>query len=542
MRTKLLLALSFCVASYFTSAADVITTPSQLKTVTVYRMGAEMTHTANALLKQGTTELVIEGISSQVDLNSVQITCPSQVTLLSFEFSNNYLVNAVLTPRLQLLTDSLERLQKEADRINLSLTTSLELLDVLKANKELKGTAAGLSVAELTKLMDYYKTKSLEVQNDILQWREKKKKKEADIEKITNQIEEEKKRNTVSGGRLLLQLAATAGGKADFTITYLSKNAYWIPFYDIKVESIEKPLQVIHKAKIVQTTGIDWKQVKLSLSTAIPNQMGNAPVFNSWFLSYAYPVYKEQLQNQVTANRIQSRVTAPFSETEEAAIVPSVINEKKDLEDYLTIKDNALNVTFDIAIPYDVPTNGKEQTATLQQTTVGSRYKYYSAPKLDKEAYLLAEVPDWEALNLLPGEANVIFEGTYVGKSYIDPNSTADTLNLTLGRDKRVVVTRTKLADYSSTKFLGNNKLQQFTYEITVKNNKKETVHMLLKDQFPLTTNKDIEVELKEASGAAINNDMGVATWPLTLAPGETKKLRISYSVKYPKDKVLNLN
>jgi uncharacterized protein (TIGR02231 family) len=155
---------------------------------------------------------------------------------------------------------------------------------------------------------------------------------------------------------------------------------------------------------------------------------------------------------------------------------------------------------------------------------------------------LLAEVADWEKLNLLPGDANIIFEGTYVGKSFIDPNSTFDTLNLTLGRDKRVVVKKEKLVDYSSVKFFGNNKQQKITYELTVKNNKKDTVRMLLKDQYPLSTNKEIEVELLDAGGAAINTDIGVLTWKLELAPGENKKIRFAYSVKYPKDKSLNLN
>jgi uncharacterized protein affecting Mg2+/Co2+ transport len=93
------------------------------------------------------------------------------------------------------------------------------------------------------------------------------------------------------------------------------------------------------------------------------------------------------------------------------------------------------------------------------------------------------------------------------------------------------------MVDYSSVKFLGSNKKQIFTYEITVKNNKREKVSMLLKDQFPLSTNKDIEVELLESSGATINSDLGVLNWTVELAPGETKKFKTSYSIKYPKIK-----
>ncbi|HEV2355991.1 MAG TPA: DUF4139 domain-containing protein, partial [Puia sp.] len=127
-------------------------------------------------------------------------------------------------------------------------------------------------------------------------------------------------------------------------------------------------------------------------------------------------------------------------------------------------------------------------------------------------------------------------------KSFIDPGSTQDTLNLTLGRDKRIVVKREKIVDYSSVKFLGSNKKETFTYEITVRNNKKEKVRMLLKDQYPISTDKEIESELLEGGGATVNKDNGVLTWTLELAPGETRQIRISYSIRYPKDKVLRIS
>jgi uncharacterized protein (TIGR02231 family) len=219
-----------------------------------------------------------------------------------------------------------------------------------------------------------------------------------------------------------------------------------------------------------------------------------------------------------------------------------LITLKDGLDDYISIANRELDITFNIELPYDVPTNGKAQTATLKEYDVPVTYKYYAVPKLDKEAFLLAEVADWEGLNLLPGEANIIFEGTYIGKSFIDPSSTQDTINLTMGRDKRVVIKREKLKDFSSVKFLGANKKQVLTYEITIKNNKKDEVNMILKDQYPVSQNKEVEAELLESNNAAVNEETGVLTWKLKLAPGEVKKVKISYSVKYPKDKILNLN
>jgi uncharacterized protein affecting Mg2+/Co2+ transport len=103
------------------------------------------------------------------------------------------------------------------------------------------------------------------------------------------------------------------------------------------------------------------------------------------------------------------------------------------------------------------------------------------------------------------------------------------------------VIKKEKLVDYSSVKLIGSNKLQLITYEITVKNNKNEPINLILKDQYPISTNKDIEVELLQSSKGSINEEIGVITWQMTIDPGKSEKRRISYNAKYPKGKMLNL-
>ena len=157
--------------------------PSDLKSVTVYRSGAEMVHLSTAQLAQGSQELVIRNISNQVDINSVQVNCPSAVTIMGVEFSNNFLETAETSLRLKSLRDSADKVQKEADRITIQIQTTTDLLEVLKANRELKGSQTGLSVAELVKLMDYYKTKSTELQNELASQRELLKKTNEQLQK-----------------------------------------------------------------------------------------------------------------------------------------------------------------------------------------------------------------------------------------------------------------------------------------------------------------------------------------------------------------------
>jgi uncharacterized protein (TIGR02231 family) len=204
------------------------------------------------------------------------------------------------------------------------------------------------------------------------------------------------------------------------------------------------------------------------------------------------------------------------------------------------IIENQLNISFDIDIPYDILSNGKEHSVALKEIKLPASYKYFAAPRVEKEAFLLAEINDYSKYNLLQGEANIIFEGMYVGKTMINPNQTSDTLSLSMGRDKGISIKRDKVVDKSGTKFLSSKKEQTFTYDITIRNNKKEAVDMKLQDQIPLSPDKEIEIELLENSNGKLVAETGILTWDLNLKPSETKKIRISYKVRYPKDKTFS--
>jgi uncharacterized protein (TIGR02231 family) len=151
----------------------------------------------------------------------------------------------------------------------------------------------------------------------------------------------------------------------------------------------------------------------------------------------------------------------------------------------------------------------------------------------------MAEISDWENLDLLPGQANIIMDGKYIGKSFIDPNSTVDTLNINLGRDKRVSIKRVTIKNTEKVKIKGDNKTESFSYEIVVKNNKKQPINLLLKDQFPLSNDKEIEVALVNDGEAEINTEIGVLNWKLTIPAGESKSKQFGYTVKYPKTKII---
>ncbi len=157
---------------------------------------------------------------------------------------------------------------------------------------------------------------------------------------------------------------------------------------------------------------------------------------------------------------------------------------------------------------------------------------------MDNDAFLIAQIDRWDSLSLLPGQANIIMDNVYLGKSFLNPNTTEDTLNLSLGRDKRVSINRKLIKEFKSVK-RNDTKTETYTYETTVKNNKNKPVELQLKDQYPISQTKEVEVVLTEDGSANIDNETGLMNWNIKLQPGESKKIRFSYQIKYPKNKVI---
>ncbi|MGC9344001.1 MAG: DUF4139 domain-containing protein, partial [Bacteroidales bacterium] len=166
-------------------------------------------------------------------------------------------------------------------------------------------------------------------------------------------------------------------------------------------------------------------------------------------------------------------------------------------------------------------------------------YQYYSVPKIDKDAFLIANIVDWEQYNLLEGEANIFFEDTYVGKTLLDVRFASDTLEISLGRDKMISVEREKIKDFSSKQFIGTKKEETRAWKTTIRNNKNQAINMILLDQVPVSTLEEIEVTVDEKSGGKLDEETGVIKWEFSLEPGKSKEFNLRYSVKYQKNRTL---
>jgi uncharacterized protein (TIGR02231 family) len=221
-----------------------------------------------------------------------------------------------------------------------------------------------------------------------------------------------------------------------------------------------------------------------------------------------------------------------------AAGVDITNNYRKQKEDIQTVtvitQYQPTAVTYKIEDKYSLETDGKTTTIRIKDFSVPALYDYYSAPKIDASAFLTAKILNWQEYDLQPGEVNLYFEGTFLGKTYIDLATAPDTLSISLGKDNNVRIHRKLIKEYSSKKFIGNNQTESKQYEIAIRNTKKVPVTIRVEDQVPVSVNKEIDVDNINASNAELDKVTGIITWIIELQPGQEKQLSFTYSVKYP--------
>jgi len=554
--TAILFAVVITGKAQDTSRAD-----ASLSAATVFfGNGAELTHNAKVMVTANTKQIIISQLSTSIDINSLQINVPENVALLSQRFALfTPVLPVIINPIIKKLQDSIKLLQKEQGRINNLVAIEQATLDktnilIELAMKEISNKT--ISSDEAIKLINVNTTKIEKAKTTLYNLGEAYNglnEKIADLQKGIREAESKPVKPAKSYGQLTLQVICSSTGEIPVSLSYFTNNAGFTPLYDVRVNSKTNDLKLVYKAAITQTTGIDWKQTKLTLSTSNPSWDGIAPLLTPWYLQQ----YMQQLYGKASGVMINSQNSIQAFSDKEMAVDEVVVtgygDVKKQLradktvvpstiQQYTTLTESQLNTNFEIDLPYNIESDGQVHSVTIKAEKIDARLKNYAVPKMDNDAYLLAEIADWQKLDLLPGVANIIMDNTYIGKSIIDPNSTADTLNLSLGKDKRVAIKRMLVKDFTSAKTSGSITKQVFTYELTVKNNKLTNVDLLLKDQYPISTVKEIEIKLEDGNGAALNEETGVLTWKLELKPGESKKVRFSYTVKYPKEmRIANL-
>ncbi len=660
-------ALVACATLLFAKDLPVISTISSVK---VFLSGAEVTRTVKTSLVIGTSTLVFTKLSEEVDPTNIQVNGQGAFTILGVTHRLNHAEEKQDRTEVKELEASIKAMEADFAKEN----TLLDLMrkeETRLSKNDLFGGDKGVSMEELRQMNEYMQQRIETIALSTLTKQARANDLSDQLTKLRQQLVQLKGKKPRPTSEVVVEVTCTSAVEAKLTLKYLVKSAGWSPSYDIRVTDISRPLDLSYKALVYQSTGEEWKDVALSLSSGDPNKGAMMPLLSTWLLDFgartrpvappkahafqpgirdvrgivrdektgeplpfvniqlvdasgnmingtttdfdgyyaiaipenghelrfSYVGYKTQ-GTPVFAGTINQPLTPALTELSEIVIaerksanvsrltpghiqrIPAiggsvdtdyrgshseesyyyidgvkvatggvaanygdvsggVININADAALGQTVIERATNFEFAIKVPYTIPSDGQNHSVGVQEQQLTAQYRYYCTPKLDLDAFLFAKVTGWEALNLLPGPAHIYFEGTYVGESELDLSVAGDTLDLSLGRDKGVSVQRTKRKDFSQKQTAGNKRTDSISWELAVRNNKAQSVDLIITDQFPVATRSEIEVELLESSAAQVHEDKGFLTWKKTLDPRTTAQLVFTYSVKYPKEGVV---
>jgi uncharacterized protein (TIGR02231 family) len=504
----------------------------------VFLTGAQITRTATVAIPKGTSNLVFRDVSTLVIPQSIQVATDNEITILSVNHQVNYLEDQSKRDEVIKLESQLKTLKEKANYETAMLQVFQQEESMLIKNQSIGGNNVLLKAIDLKEAMDFQRTRMTEVKTKQLDINQRLENYNKDITKINQQLAELNNIHTKASGEIVININAIEATTSKIHLTYVVNNAGWYPSYDLRVTDISNPINLNYKANVYQTSGEDWTNVNLTLSSGNPNESGSKPILNRWNLMTNSPL---SLNEVVVVGYGIRRDESENEDKQEAPRIRGKSLRSKALAPKVMVADAQTTFQFIIEQPYNIPSDGKQHTVNVQERTINALYEYYCVPKLDKDAFLTARITGWEEMNLLSGEANLYYEGTYLGKALLDTHNTSDTLDISLGRDKNIVVNRLKEKEFSRKQVFGNNKTDERRWEISIRNKKSQPINIVVEDQYPTSTDKDIVVERGEAKEATLDEATNKLTWRLKIDPAKEKKIGFSYSVKYPKSSTVIL-
>lgn len=452
---------------------------------------------------------------------------------------------------------------------------------------------------------------------------------EKDLRRLNNEIDKIKEKISILDeqikrkgsntrkrvGDLILKVSSTRAYTALAEMSYLHLDAGWTPSYDLRVNSLDKPLQIDYKAEIYQNTGEDWSAIDLSISTAEPTRNYNLPVFSTYYLSFnnyytggvhrrnaltgpyitgfvldetgepliganilikgtttgtitdingsfsvRTPVdnptlvvsflgydskeilaYGDNMRIQLQeGNLLEEVVVSGYSSLSGSVRGVSSFNKRKKETIPISLIKSTTSFSYDIAGKISLESTKEAETVFIRIEAAQTSYIYQAFPKLENIAYLTAEIDNWSELQILPGNANIYLDNRYVGQTNIDGYYREDGDKIiSLGQDRNVSVERVLAKDYKKRKSLGKNVIEKRKWEIFIENDREEKIAITIKDQYPISKDSDIKIDLKEDSGADNNKDTGLLVWNKNIDSGQSLSMVFEYEVKAPKNRKL---
>jgi len=504
MKTNLILLLA--AMPLWLSAQKEVETTATITEVMVYTSSAEVNYEKEIALPRGQTVVVFTGLTPYIVPNSVNVSVgdPALHIITVAERINYTRPRKDLDQQVQGLQDSVKRLTRELGLVRCRLDAASTEQELLFKDEAIGGLSTrGVAVAEIEKASAFFSKRYYELSKALLDDREK----EQELKERRKRCESQIGVLSGSASQNSSEIRVTVNNPADkpvkFQFRFLTSRGGWAPVYDFRYEGPGKPLGFVFRANVFNASGTPWQDVRIRLSTANP------------MAGFAMPSLSEPVA----------------STKKEATTIDGVKFKTIELVNAIT--------EYTIAHQYSIPSDARPYLVDVATNSMPASFSYLLIPKLDPFGFLMAKVPNWNAYNLIPGEANIYNMGSYMGKTFLDTYAANDTLGLYLGKDKSIQAIRSETQNYNPRNLIGNYSVEKVQTVITIKNTTANALAIELIDQVPYFDKDDKEkFSIWDIDAAVYTKSDGMLKWRFTLQATETKTLSFGYEIKTPRDLV----
>jgi uncharacterized protein (TIGR02231 family) len=541
--TSLVLVTAFAVMP--AQAADLDAT-SAIDTVTVYPDGASVTRVISLDLPSGDNTLVARDFPLVLDPSSLRVEgeAGDKLTIGAIDTRQPRQITPANLPEIDKRIEALKDQRADLDGTIASAEARRKFAErfaeVSPAGLGEKGEARPLSDwrAAFTAVADEVAITEAAIREA--------QRKQRDIDRDIARLEQDRSAKPPAKLEVRIDLASAAATKATLRVTYSVRNARWAPLYDARLDTganDRKPaLELVRRAEITQSTGEDWSNVTLGVSTVRVARGGAAPDLNSLIVQYPQPprqaVAGEYSMRSRGADQFASAPAAPMPEPAQNLAKKA---EKAD-EQQAAAEIGTFQTAFRIPGRVSVSASEGARSLRIASTTITPDLVLRSAPVLDPTAFLEASFVQSEDAPLLPGKVSIYRDGTFVGRGKMTAAGKDETVRLGFGADDKVKIERTVLKrNEGSSGLIVTSKTDERAFKTTVRNGHDFPIRIAIQDQLPVSENEDIVVEMLPSTTPPTTTNFrdrrGVLEWAFEAKPAEVRDINFAWRVRWPKDK-----
>ncbi|WP_454677021.1 mucoidy inhibitor MuiA family protein [Achromobacter marplatensis] len=543
---RTLLALAIATIPGLGAAAGLA---SSIGAVTVYQDRAVVTRSASSELAAGEHELVLENLPVTLQESSLQVSAKStgQASLLDVKVRDAYQADTA-NERVRTLQEQLRKLeaqQAELDDEAAVLENQRELVLMMQRGAtEPAKEGARLTLDELKAIQTLSADSLGKTLASLRQVAERKTVLEREMEALHDQLNVLQGQLSRRTKTVTLRVNLARAGKVDLAVSYAVGGARWTPAYDARLRPADRSVDLGYFGVISQNTGEDWKNVKLTLSTARPSLGGGAPPLQPWIIDVAPPPPPPRPPRPVAApapvtSEMSMKRSRPGSAAEAYAdaAMPEPAPEAVEVST-AQMQNEATSASFQIKNPATLPSDNSSQRVAIATAKLPATLQYQSTPALREAVFLTAQASNNTDVPFLAGPLNTFLDDAFVASSRIKAVMPGEKVELAMGADDGISIKRQLVNRFTeSTGFSGSGKRVTYEYKITVKNNKATKEQLVFKDRLPVSRNEKIVVKLLSPADRDVKREEdGKLAWEWELEPGKSRETVLKFSVDYPGD------